>query len=81
MLGRVDASTTLLSLTRSLDPSRHSVSHLAFEDFTKGAVAVETTLLSQLPGRKRTMTINSLVIEADKMIDAQTIDIGIVSHS
>ncbi len=53
------------------------MSHLAFEGFAKGAIATVATLLSQLLGTGRAF----LSIETDEMIDAQIVDISIVSRT
>jgi len=42
---------------------------------------MEATLVGQLLGSERTMIANRLMKEADEMIDAQVVDIGIVSHA
>jgi hypothetical protein len=80
-LGRVQASLTLLSLTRSLHPGSHRLSRLALEGISKCIITAVTTLQCQLLGSDGTLGIDSLAIETDEMIDAQIVDIGIVSYA
>ena len=80
-LGRVQASLTLLLLTRSLHPGSNRLSRLALESITEGVVTSVATLQSQLLDSDGTLSSNSLAIETDKMVDSQIVDIGIVVHA
>jgi hypothetical protein len=62
-------------------PGSHWLSHFALECTAKGIIVMEATLVGQLLGSERTMIANRLMKEADEMIDAQVVDIGIVSHA
>ena len=68
-------------MSRVAHPSRHSLSHALLEGGTKGAVASEAALVSQLLGSEGTLGSNGFVIEIDKVADAQAVDVGIVSQS
>ena len=72
---------SLLSLARSLHPGSHRLSRLALEGISKCIVTAETTLQGQLLGSDETLGIDSLAIETNEMIDAQIVDIGIVSRA
>ena len=62
------------------DPSSHRLSRFALEGTTKGVVTAETTLLCQLHDGERSMSSNSLAIDADEVIDTQIVNIGIISR-
>ena len=62
-------------------PGSHRLSRLAFESISKCIVTAVTTLQGQLLGSDGTLGIDSLVIETDKMVDTQIIDVGIVSRA
>ena len=60
-------------------PRRDRLAHALLEGYGKSAIAPETALLSQLLGSERALGSGSLLVEAHKVLDAQTIDIGIIS--
>ena len=62
-------------------PGRHGLSHALLEGETESAVTLETTLLSQLLGSEGTIGSYRLTIETDEMIDAQIVDISIVTYA
>ena len=68
-------------LVRAAHPDRHRLSHALLESETESAVALVTAIVSQLLGGEVTLGCYSLTIKADKMIDAQIVDIGIVSRA
>ena len=59
-------------------PGCDRLAHALLERKAEGAIAAITAVDGQLLGRERTLGSDCLAIEADEMIDAQTIDIGIV---
>ena len=60
-----------MSIMYILHPSSNRLSRLALESITEGVVTSVTTLHSQLLGGEGSLGSDSLVIEADEMIDAQ----------
>ena len=56
-------------------------SHCLFKSSTECIVIAETTLKGQLLGGEGTFGSDSFTIETDEMIDAQIIDIGIISRA
>ena len=68
-------------LVRAAHPDRHRLSHALLESETESAVALVTAIVSQLLGGEVTLGCYSLTIKADKMIDAQIVDICIVANT
>ena len=62
-------------------PLRCVHSHHFFEGDTECIVTTETTLVCQLLGGNRLVACGGLMVEIDKVLDAQTIDIAIVSDT
>ena len=62
-------------------PRCHSLSHALLEGVAKGAVTAEAALVGQLLGCEGALRTGSLAIETDEMVNAQIVDIGIVSHA
>ena len=61
-------------------PLHDRLAHTLLESCSKSAIAPETALLSQLLSGEGTIGGDSLTIESDKVLDAQAVDIGIVSR-
>lgn len=57
------------------------MSHALFEGEDEGAITSETAAVCQFLDGERTAGGNCLTIEADEMIDAQIVDIGIVGDA
>jgi hypothetical protein len=72
---------TLVFSKKSFYPGSHRLSRLALNDTTKSTVTAVATLLSQLLGTEVALFSNSLMIEVDKVMDAQIVDIGIIGHA
>jgi hypothetical protein len=68
-------------LVRAAHPDRHRLSHALLESETESAVTLVTAIVSQLLGGEVTLGCYSLTIKADKMIDAQIVDICIVANT
>ena len=62
-------------------PGRHGLTHAMLERETKSAVTLEAAVVSQLPGGEGMPCSYSLMIETDEMIDAQVVDISIVTDA
>ena len=62
-------------------PGSHRQTHFALEGIVKGVIITEAALLSQLLGGERATGINGLALEDDEVVDAQIVDIGIVSRA
>lgn len=60
-------------------PCCHRLTLELLEGCSEGAVASESTLLSQFLSRERFPIGNSLAIDTDEMLDTQPVDIGIIS--
>ena len=61
-------------------PSCHRLPHALLEGQTEGAVTAVATFTSKLLGGKVATGSGGLVIEADEVLNAQIVDISIVSH-
>ena len=61
-------------------PRRDRLAHALLEGYSKSAIASETALLGQLLSGEGTIGGDSITIESDKVLDAQAVDIGIVSR-
>ena len=66
-------------LVRIVHPRRYRLSHALLESETESAVTLITAVVSQLLGGEGTLGYYGLTIKADKMIDAQIVDINIVA--
>jgi hypothetical protein len=64
-----------------MHPLCRSHTHALLEGGIKCAVTTETTLVSQLLDRYRLMASDSLMVETDEMLDAQSVDVDIISHA
>ena len=64
-----------------MHPGGHILTHALLEGEREGTVATIATVVSQLLSGKRPLASDSLAIESDEMIDAQIVDIGIVSRA
>ena len=62
-------------------PGRHGLSNALFEGRTEGAVASEAALGGQLLGSERTLCGDGFMVKVDKMVDAQTVDVGVVGQA
>ena len=60
-------------------PRRDRLTHALLEGYGKSAITPETALLGQLLGSERAPGNGSLLVEAHKVLDAKTIDIGVIS--
>ena len=58
-----------------------SHSHNPLKGITECVVIAETTLVGQLLGGNRLMFCNCLTVEVDEVLDAQTVDVPIVSDA
>ena len=68
-------------LLLSFYPGRDRLTHHTLEDIAKRAVTLESTLIGQLLSGEGTLGGGSLTIEIGEMMDAQIVDIGIVSDA
>ena len=64
-----------------MHPGGDILPHPLLEGECEGAVASVTALAGQPLGGERTLGCDGLTIEADEMIDAQVVDIGIVGDA
>ena len=64
-----------------MHPLCRSHTHALFEGGIKCAVTTETTLVSQLLDRYRLMGSNCIMVKLDKVLDAQSVDIDIISRA
>jgi len=80
-LGNNQQKSTLLLPYYATNPLRRVHSHDLLESNAKCIVTAEATLESQLLGGCSSMRCKSFMVEIDKMLDAQTVDIVIVSDS
>lgn len=64
-----------------LHPRCHGLSLQLFEHRTKGCIVPIPTFESQLPGGEGTLGGDSIKIETHEILDAETINIGIVSQA
>ena len=64
-----------------MHPLCRSHTHALLEGSIKGTVTTETTLVSHLSDRYRLTSSDSLMVEVDKVLDAQSVDVGIVSDT
>ena len=62
-------------------PCIHGLPHALFEGEIEGAVTPVAAVVSQLLNGEVAVGSNCFTIEADKMIDAEIVDIGIISYS
>ena len=70
--------SALLLLRNVTHPLRRVHSHYLLEGNAECIVTTETTLVGQLLGGYRLMGCGNLMVEIDKVLDAQSVDIGIV---
>ena len=67
-------------LALALHPGLYALAHALGEGTAEGAVAAEAALLGQLLGANVLLTgCDGLLVKTDEVIDAQTVDIGVVS--
>ena len=64
-----------------MHPLCRSHSHALLEGSIKCTVTSETTLVSQLSDRYSLMGSVCLMVKFYKVLDAQSVDVGIVSHA
>ena len=64
-----------------LYPRRHILPHALLEGIAESCVVAEAAILSQAPDGDVLLGSDGPTVEADEMVDAQTIDIGVVSSS
>ena len=69
----------LSGLGQFLHPYRHILTHALLEGIAESGVVVEAAILSQAPDDDVLLGSDGPTVEADEMVDAQTVDIGIVS--
>jgi hypothetical protein len=62
-------------------PLSHVLTHSLLKGEPEGAVTSVATFMCQLLGSEGTVCSNNLRIEVDEMLDAQIVDIGIVSRA
>ena len=62
-----------------LYPRRHILPHARLEGIAESCVVAEAAILSQAPDGDVLLGSDGPTVEADEMVDAQTVDIGIVS--
>ena len=60
-------------------PRRDRLTHALLEGYGKSAITPETALLGQLLSGEGTIGCDSITLESDKVLDAKTIDIGVIS--
>ena len=65
----------------SARPLRHSHSLHLLEGNAECIVTTKATLVGQLLCSYRLMGCGCLMVKTDEVLDAQTVDVGIVSHS
>ena len=68
-------------LNRFAHPSLYSLSHALLEGEAEGAVAAVAAVAGELLGADDSPGVGSLLAECDEMIDAQRVDIVIVSRA
>ena len=68
-------------LNRFAHPSLYGLSHALFESEAESAVTAVAAVVGQLLGSEGLLGLDGLVIVADKVIDAEVVDIGIVSDA
>jgi hypothetical protein len=74
-----DFSTSALTQPLlGLHPACHGLSRLVLEGIAESAVIVEATLQGQLLGGEGLLGGDSLAVEAHEVVDALTVDVGIV---
>lgn len=61
-----------------MHPLRCGLSHILFEGGIKCAVTAEATLIGQLLDGYRLMGSDGFMVEVDKMLNAQTVDVCII---
>ena len=64
-----------------MHPGCYGLPHALFEGETESTVTPVSTVIGQLLGGEGASRSNSLAIEIDEMIDAQVVNIGIVSDA
>ena len=64
-----------------MHPCRHALACALLEGQAEGAVAAVATFAGQLLGDNRLSSCGDLLIAADEMVDAQIVDIRIVSDA
>ena len=64
-----------------MHPLCRSHTHVLLEGSIKCTVTSETTLVSQLSDRYSLMGSVCIMVKLDKVLDAQSVDVGIVSHA
>ena len=62
-------------------PGRDRLAHHMLEEISEGAVASVAAFVSQLFGCDGAPVSDSLAIKTDEMIDAQLVNVGIVSDA
>jgi len=67
--------------SRIAHPDCDGLAHALFEGEAEGAVASIAAFVSQLLSSERAQVSYSLAIEANEMIDAQIVDVGIISST
>ena len=77
-LNSIIAILNLAQLPHLVDPRRDAHAYLLLEGQAEGAVAAVATASSQLLGRDGTAGRDGLVVKTLKVVDTQTIDVGIV---
>ena len=68
-------------LALALHPGLYALAHALGEGAAEGAVTAEAALLGQLLGNDILTGSNALLIETDEVVDAQTVDIGVVGDA
>ena len=68
-------------LNRFAHPSLYSLSHALLKGEAEGAVTAVAAVAGQLLGSEGLLGLDGLVIGADKVIDAEVVNIGIVSDA
>lgn len=66
---------------RITHPGCYSLPHPVFESIAESTIAIVAAVVSQLPGGERMPGSYSLTIETDKMVDAQIVNISIVTDA
>ena len=64
-----------------LYPRRHVLSHALLEGIAESGVVAVAAVLGQFPDGAPLLSSDGLAVEADEMVDAQTVDVGIVGGS
>ena len=78
---RLSRIETIVLLSNTTHPLCCSHSHCLLEGGAECAITAEATLIGELLGYYRLMGSESFIVEFDEVLDAQTVDVGIVGNT